>query len=95
MGCLADVSGLDALGGAPGAWPLREVVTRMTSPNRQRVVAARVCVPGSPGAEGSAGWPGGDDGQAVVAVHPGTLAMPDRPGRAARAMWRAPNPATP
>ncbi|WP_171175789.1 pyridoxamine 5'-phosphate oxidase family protein [Ruegeria sp. HKCCD8929] len=77
MQFIEDIAALEALYGTPGAPALRKVARRMTPLYREWIMASRLCVLSTVGAEGTDGSPRGDDGPAVLELDPSTLAMPD------------------
>lgn len=68
---------LEALYGTPPEAAIRKVARRLTPCYRQWIMAARLCMVSTVGAEGTDGSPRGDDGPVVLELDPGTLAMPD------------------
>lgn len=77
MEFLEDIAALEALYGRPGAPALCKVARRMTPLYRRWIMAARFCVLGTVGPEGTDASPRGDDAPVVRELNPGTLAMPD------------------
>lgn len=71
------LAALEALYGTPGPAALRKVAKRLTPLYRQWIMASRLCVLSTVGAEGTDGSPRGDDGPVVLELDPGRLAMPD------------------
>ncbi|MBW4709697.1 pyridoxamine 5'-phosphate oxidase family protein [Roseobacter sp. YSTF-M11] len=74
---IQSIDALLALYGAPGAPSLRKVARRMTPLYRKWIMASKLCVLSTVGADGTDGSPRGDDGPVVLELDPGTLAMPD------------------
>lgn len=74
---IEDIDRLEALYGAPGAPALRKVVHRLTPLYRKWIMASRLCILSTVGAEGTDGSPRGDDGPVVTELDDRTLAMPD------------------
>lgn len=63
--------------GTPGAASLRKVADRLTPEYARFIEAARFCVLGTVGPEGTDGSPRGDDGPVVRALDEKYLALPD------------------
>ncbi|MCF6231949.1 MAG: pyridoxamine 5'-phosphate oxidase family protein [Rhodobacteraceae bacterium] len=74
---IKDIASLEALYGTPGVAATRKVARRMTPTYRAWIMASRLCVLTTVGADGTDGSPRGDDGPVVMELDPGTLAMPD------------------
>jgi PPOX class probable FMN-dependent enzyme len=74
---ISDLDALAALYGKAGAPALRKVATQMTPLYRQWIMASRLCVLSTVGADGTDGSPRGDDGPVVTELDAHTLAMPD------------------
>ncbi|MBD3664025.1 pyridoxamine 5'-phosphate oxidase family protein [Sulfitobacter aestuariivivens] len=74
---IADIAALEALYGTPGAPALRKVAHQMTPLYRKWIMASKLCVLSTVGANGTDGSPRGDDGPVIAELDPKTLAMPD------------------
>lgn len=72
-----EIAALEALYGTVGAPALRKVATQMTPLYRKWIMAAKLCVLSTIGANGTDGSPRGDDGPVVMELDAHTLAMPD------------------
>ncbi|MFD0910189.1 pyridoxamine 5'-phosphate oxidase family protein [Ruegeria arenilitoris] len=77
MQFINDITALEALYGTPGAASIRKVARQLTPLYRKWIMASRLCVLSTVGPEGVDGSPRGDDGPVVMALDPGTLALPD------------------
>lgn len=74
---ITDIAALEALYGQAGAPSLRKVADRLTPLYRQWIMASKLCVLSTVGAEGTDASPRGDDGPVVTELDEFTLAMPD------------------
>lgn len=74
---IESIEALEALYGRPGAPALRKVAHRMTPLYRKWIMASKLCVLSTVGANGTDGSPRGDDGPVVLELDDTTLAMPD------------------
>ncbi|MGB7241375.1 MAG: pyridoxamine 5'-phosphate oxidase family protein [Sulfitobacter sp.] len=77
MQFIDNVTELEALYGTPGAPAIRKVASQMTPLYRAWIMASKLCVLSTVGANGTDGSPRGDDGPVVTELDPKTLAMPD------------------
>lgn len=77
MTYVEDISELEALYGVPGRASIDKVATHLTPLYRKWIMASRLCVLSTVGAEGTDASPRGDDGPVVQELDPGTLIMPD------------------
>ncbi len=71
------ISALEAHYGTPGAASLRKVAQHVTPLYRKWIMASRLCVVSTVGADGTDGSPRGDDGPVVLELDPKHLALPD------------------
>lgn len=74
---ITDVSQLEALYGQPGKASIVKVASHLTPLYRKWILASRLCVISTVGADGTDGSPRGDDGPVVQAVDAKTLLLPD------------------
>lgn len=74
---ITDIAALEALYGQAGAPSLRKVADRLTPLYRKWIMASKLCVLSTVGAEGTDASPRGDDGPVVTELDEFTLAMPD------------------
>ncbi|MBM1558054.1 pyridoxamine 5'-phosphate oxidase family protein [Sulfitobacter mediterraneus] len=74
---ITDIAALEALYGQAGAPSLRKVADRLTPLYRKWIMASKLCVLSTAGAEGTDASPRGDDGPVVTELDEFTLAMPD------------------
>lgn len=74
---IIDIAALEALYGQAGAPSLRKVADRLTPLYRKWIMASKLCVLSTAGAEGTDASPRGDDGPVVTELDEFTLAMPD------------------
>ncbi len=74
---IIDIAELEALYGQAGAPSLRKVADRLTPLYRKWIMASKLCVLSTAGAEGTDASPRGDDGPVVTELDEFTLAMPD------------------
>jgi len=74
---ISNPADLAALYGTPAAPSLDKVARQMTPHYRKWIMAARLCVLATVGAEGTDASPRGDDGSVVQELDPQTLLMPD------------------
>lgn len=72
-----DVATLEALYGAPGEASLIKVAPKLTLLYTKWIMASRLCVVSTVGAEGTDGSPRGDDGPVVQVLDERTLLLPD------------------
>ena len=77
MNRITDIAALEALYGDPGAPSLRKVADRLTPLYRKWIMASKLCVLSTVGANGTDGSPRGDDGPVAEELDEFTLAMPD------------------
>lgn len=77
MSWITDIAALEALYGTPAQPSLRKVVGQMTPLYRKWIMASRLCVLSTVGANGTDGSPRGDEGPVVKELDASTLAMPD------------------
>ncbi|KIN79292.1 pyridoxamine 5'-phosphate oxidase family protein [Sulfitobacter mediterraneus] len=74
---ITDITALETLYGQAGAPSLRKVADRLTPLYRKWIMASKLCVLSTAGAEGTDASPRGDDGPVVTELDEFTLAMPD------------------
>lgn len=74
---ITDMAALEALYGTPPSAAIRKVARRLTPLYRNWIMASRLCVLTTVGANGTDGSPRGDDGPVVLELDEETLAMPD------------------
>ncbi|MDF3412849.1 pyridoxamine 5'-phosphate oxidase family protein [Sulfitobacter sp. M57] len=74
---ITDRAALEALYGSVGAPATRKVATQLTPLYRKWIMASRLCVLSTVGADGTDGSPRGDDGPVVRELDAHRLAMPD------------------
>ncbi len=77
MTYIKDVSELEAIYGTPGEASLLKVAGQMTPTYRKWIMASRLCMLSTVGADGTDCSPRGDDGPVVREIDEHTLAMPD------------------
>ncbi|TNJ47659.1 pyridoxamine 5'-phosphate oxidase family protein [Phaeobacter sp. B1627] len=77
MEFITSIDDLKALYGTPAAPALRKVARQMTPLYRKWIMASRLCMLATVGADGTDDSPRGDDGPVVLELDPGTLALPD------------------
>lgn len=77
MRWIEDLDTLTAHYGEVGSTSKDKVARQMTPLYRRWIMASRLCILTTVGAEGTDGSPRGDDGPVVRELDPGTLAMPD------------------
>ncbi|OIQ31157.1 MAG: pyridoxamine 5'-phosphate oxidase [Alphaproteobacteria bacterium MedPE-SWcel] len=77
MEFITSIDDLTALYGTPAAPALRKVAGQMTPLYRKWIMASRLCMLATVGADGTDDSPRGDDGPVVLELDPGTLALPD------------------
>ncbi len=74
---IKDVAALEALYGAPGKASLIKVAPQLTPLYRKWIMASRLCVVSTVGADGTDGSPRGDDGPVVQELDAKTQLLPD------------------